>query len=253
MSKNAKGFLLVLLIGCALLAAHMLWAQTPPGPVTAVDETAQQQMSLEQIIRTGGPLMYVLAVMSVVALTFVFFFLITLRVGQIAPTALKRELTDKMRAGQLDEVRALCGLKACPLSSVALTAINYVQSVQDPESSVMKDLIEGEGARHAVILQGRTQYLLDVAVIAPMVGLLGTVLGMLEAFNTVALDLAKAKPMLLAAGVSKALITTAGGLMVGIPAMVAYAFFRGRVSKLVSHLEVAAADVLTALIGERKS
>ena len=86
-----------------------------------------------------------------------------------------------------------------------------------------------------------------------MVGLLGTVLGMLRAFNAVALDIAKAKPMILAAGVSQALVTTAAGLMVGIPAMIFYAWFRGRSARLIGLLETHTADLLTLMVQERSS
>jgi biopolymer transport protein ExbB len=99
-----------------------------------------------------------------------------------------------------------------------------------------------------VTIQSQIQYLLDVAVIAPMIGLLGTVFGMIKAFQVVALDLAKAKPMLLAAGVAEALITTAAGLIIGIPAMIFYAYFRGRASRLVSDLEWASGQLVTALL-----
>jgi biopolymer transport protein ExbB len=92
---------------------------------------------------------------------------------------------------------------------------------------------------------------MDVAVVTPMVGLLGTVFGMMKAFNVVAFDLAKAKPMLLAAGVAEALITTAAGLLVGIPAMMFYAYFRGRAAKMVSQLESASSEVLNALLRAR--
>ena len=111
--------------------------------------------------------------------------------------------------------------------------------------------MEGEGSRQASLMQNQIQYLQDIAVIAPMIGLLGTVLGMLEAFNAVALDIAKAKPMVLAAGVSKALITTAAGLMVGIPAMMAYAYFRGRVTRLLAELETVSAELLASLTRPR--
>jgi biopolymer transport protein ExbB len=84
-----------------------------------------------------------------------------------------------------------------------------------------------------------------------MMGLLGTVFGMMRAFNVVAFDLAKAKPMLLAAGVAEALITTAAGLIIGIPAMMFYAYFRGRTSKLVSDLEVASGQVMTSMLKKR--
>jgi biopolymer transport protein ExbB len=113
---------------------------------------------------------------------------------------------------------------------------------------MLKEMIEDEGSRQAIAVQGQSQYLMDVAVIAPMVGLLGTVFGMIKAFNVVSLDLAKAKPMLLAAGVAEALITTAAGLIIGIPAMAFYAYFRGRSTRLVSRLESVSTEVLTLLL-----
>jgi len=83
--------------------------------------------------------------------------------------------------------------------------------------------------------------------VAPMVGLLGTVIGMLKAFNSVAFDLAKARPMELAAGVGQALITTIAGLIIAIPAMIAYAWFRGRVIKLIGQMEGSATDLLAIM------
>ena len=84
-----------------------------------------------------------------------------------------------------------------------------------------------------------------------MIGLLGTVLGMLRAFSSIALDIARAKPILLAAGVSQALVTTDFGLIVGIPAMIFYGYFRRRASMICSLLEVASTDVVKALLSKR--
>ena len=109
--------------------------------------------------------------------------------------------------------------------------------------SLLRETMEGEGGRQATLMQNQTQYLLDIAIIAPMIGLLGTVMGMLRAFNSVALDIARARPLELAGGVSQALITTIAGLIVAIPAMIAYAYFRGRSSRLITELEGAAADL----------
>jgi biopolymer transport protein ExbB len=131
---------------------------------------------------------------------------------------------------------------------VAISAIDYARDVPGTDPVLLKDVVEGEGTRQAEVIQGQTQFLLDIAAIAPMVGLLGTVFGMLRAFSSVALDLASAKPVNLAAGVSQALITTAFGLIIGIPAMAFYAYFRRRAARLVSRLELAGADVLTALL-----
>ena len=121
-------------------------------------------------------------------------------------------------------------------------------AVPEVDPAMLKDVVESEGQRQAVSIQDQIQYLLDIAVISPMVGLFGTVLGMMTAFNSVAMDIASARPMQLAGGVSQALITTAAGLLVGIPAMIFYAYFRGRCSRLISNIEVVAHDVLTALL-----
>jgi biopolymer transport protein ExbB len=132
-----------------------------------------------------------------------------------------------------------------------VAALDFTAAHPDAEPTALKDVVEGEGTRQSTAIQIQIQYLLDVAVISPMIGLLGTVFGMIRAFNVVAFDLAKAKPMLLAAGVAEALITTAAGLIIGIPAMMFYAYFRGRTSRLVSDLEAASGQLVTALMRSR--
>jgi biopolymer transport protein ExbB len=223
------------------------WAQETVVEAGA-GEAVETSMSLGEIFKTGGWPMYVLVVMSVVGLSFVLYFFITLRQQQVMPIRFIHKLQEMLDADQLAEARAICDMNKSPIAAVAAAALDYAQRVDHPEPALLKEIIEGEGSRQAVIIQNQNQYLLDIAVIAPMIGLLGTVIGMLRAFNTVALDLAKAKPMLLAAGVSQALITTAAGLIVGIPAMMFFAYFRGRSSKLISGLETASADLLTVLV-----
>ena len=83
----------------------------------------------------------------------------------------------------------------------------------------------------------KLSYLADIAAIAPMVGLLGTVLGMIQAFNVIAFQTGAVKPVLLASGISKAMVTTATGLIVAIPAMIFYSFFRGRLQNVTARLE----------------
>jgi len=158
---------------------------------------------------------------------------------------------EKVREGRLDEARRACEYRPCQLSAVCLAAMDHLRDIPGTDPVLMKDIVEGEGSRQSEAIQGQTQYLLDIAVVAPMVGLLGTVFGMLRAFSSIAHDIASAKPVVLAEGVSQALVTTAFGLIVGIPAMMFYAFFRRRSSKLVSHLEAVSADVLTALLSKR--
>lgn len=247
-----------LAIGLAGLAAAQA---TSPAPVAAgapasVTATAQnvgpQRMSFWEIVEAGGSLMYVLGGLSLLTVGFVVYFGIVLRPSVVVPRPLYREVMEKTRLGALDDVRRACEYKPSPLSHVVMAALDHVRNVPHLEPQLLKEFVQDEGSRQSEAIQGQTQYLLDVAVIAPMVGLLGTVFGMLNAFSAVALDIARAKPIVLAAGVAQALTTTAFGLIVGIPAMAFYAFFRRRAAGVVSHLEAASTEVLTALLSKRE-
>ena len=101
------------------------------------------------------------------------------------------------------------------------------------------------GSAQAASLQHRVIYLADIGMLAPMIGLLGTVWGIIQAFNT----LGKGNPdlsrdILLASGVSEALVATATGLVLGIISMGFYSLFRNRVQSLISDLEIASAHVV---------
>jgi biopolymer transport protein ExbB len=248
------------LAACLVLAAAgglPAIAQDAAGAVDAsaapaeADEPIRQEMSIQDVVRTGGAPMYVLGVMSIIGLALVFYFFVVLRESQVMPKKLILEMRRLLSAGREEDAIRLCESDRSAAAAVALVAINHARVPEQSSPQLLKEVIEGEGGRQATMIQSQIQYLQDIAAIAPMIGLLGTVLGMLKAFNTVALDIAKAKPMVLAGGVSQALITTAAGLIVGIPAMIAYAYFRGRTAKLISALEVAAADLLTLVLRKR--
>jgi biopolymer transport protein ExbB len=211
------------------------------------EEAAPHAMTLRQIIETGGWLMYVLGAMSVAGLALILYFLLALRREQIVPSSLLNTVRGLVREGRLVEAQTACRNDGSAMAGILGAALDYALRAQRPDPGLLREIVEGEGGRQATIIQNQTQYLLDIGVIAPMIGLLGTVMGMLTAFNTVALDLAKAKPMLLAGGVSQALVTTVAGLVVAIPAMIAYAYFRGRTSRLISDMEKQAAEMITLL------
>lgn len=207
-------------------------------------------LSWQEMWNAGGWLMYVLAAMSVLAVALIFYFFSVLRVDQVAPTPLLRALIDAIRHGSFDEARRTCESRPCPLAAVALVALDYQRDTTRLDPRMLQDLMEGEGSRQADNIQGQPQYLMDIAVLSPMVGLLGSVFGMMHAFNVVALDVAKAKPLMLATGVSQALICTAFGLLIGIPAMGFYGHFRRRSALVVSTLESASTSLLTTLVGK---
>ena len=231
----------------AVAGATSVLAQTPE----AKDDMLSQQVPLMDMLTRGGFVMVVLGLMSVVGLALVIYFFFVLRRSQVVPPQLKEDVLDKLECGEWVDARSACGYRPCAFSEVTVSAVDYARSGENMDPALLKDVIEGEGGRQALIIQGQTQYLFDLAVLAPMVGLLGTVFGMIHAFNAVALDLTKAKPMLLAAGVGEALVATAAGLIVGIPTMAFYAFFRNRAARLIAELEVASGQVMNILLSKR--
>jgi len=236
------------------------FAQEPaPPPMTHAEafersmETATKEargnMSFRELWKNGGMLMWVMAAVSVFGMAVVFYLLWILRDRQIAPADLTATLLVAVQKGDLTAARTLCAERPCQLSAVVNAALDHLQHSNKVETGALREAVESEGTRQAQSLQGQAQILLDIGVITPMLGLLGTVLGMLVAFGAISHDVASAKPAVLAAGVSKAIITTVFGLVIAIPAMCFYAYFRRRVAAKVAVLEAAAARVVTVLSG----
>jgi len=237
-----------------LAAESLATTQTAqPSGADASSSLAVQRLSIGYIFNRGGVVMYVLAAMSILGLALIIYHFMILNPGQIVPPDFLSGIISSINARDWKEVRDACAATPCPLASVVLAGLSQAETAQDAGAApAIKEMIEAEGSRQAVEIQVRPQYLLDLAILSPMVGLLGSVFGMFTAFNAVALDAAKAKPILLASGVSEALFATAGGLIIGIPAMAFYGFFRSRATRLVSGLEVASTEVLTAFTRGRR-
>jgi len=219
----------------------------------AADEAeAAQLTSLQDIIEAGGWPMKVIIALSIIAIFLVIFFLFTLRANALYPKAFIREAEDAAEEGDIEALEAICQDNDSAAAHIIGAAAEQIAGEQRTDYMILRDAIEDAGARQAGVLWQRIQWLQDIAVVAPMVGLLGTVLGMLQAFAGVQAEIGIVKPTALAQGVAKALITTAGGLIVGIGAMILYALFRGWVNKLTGGLEHACGRVLRRLIAKRQ-
>ena len=143
----------------------------------------------------GGPLMWVLAFLSVLSLAVMFYLWYAQRQGICVPEAVSR-----------------------------------IRAAKDPAA---------EGGRIADAMMASVDWLADIAAIAPLIGLLGTVLGMFQAFCGIASDVsAGAKPVVLAQGISQAIVTTIFGLVVAIPSLVVHAIFRRRAQKRIAEIEL---------------
>ncbi len=203
--------------------------------------------SLWQVVLSGGPVMIPLGILSVIAVMLVLVYLFTLRRGAIVT---KRYMTT---ADALLRKRDYLGLLAISnrhreaVARIMQRTLDFVTQHPEATFAEAREIAETEGTRQAAALNQRITYLADIGTIAPMLGLFGTVLGMIKSFSVVASDIVASRPIMLAEGVSEALVTTATGLVIGIPAMAAYAFFRGRVQSLIAELEAASTQLIALM------
>ena len=198
-------------------------------------------VTLAEAWRNGGPLMWVLAGLSVIALAIVLYLLLSQRRDAITPRTLVSDVFSRLQTSDYGEARRLCQRRPCPFGVLVLAALDAVRGAPQGTKPPVSAAVETAGAHLAERIQAAVDWLADIAAIAPLVGLLGTVLGMYQAFGGIANDLAaNARPVVLAQGVSQAIITTMFGLVVSIPCLVFHAMLRRRASKRISGLETLA-------------
>ena len=203
-----------------------------------------EAITLKQAWVYGGPLMWVLAGLSVLALAKILVLLIAQRRGGLAPRSLVSDVFSRLQAKDYGETRRLCDRRPCAFSTLVLAALDAVRGTAPGAKPPVAQAVETAGAHVAERLQASVDWLADLAAIAPLVGLLGTVLGMFQAFGGIANDLAaNARPVVLAQGVSQAIVTTVFGLVVAIPCLLAYAFLRRRTARRIAGLESLAVDL----------
>ena len=214
----------------------------------AMDATPSGVSFLEIVDKTG-PLIYPLAALSFLAVVLVILYSLTIRQGTVVSDKFMNAADALIRKGDYKGLLAVCERQNECIARVTQKTLGFAMKNPTAGFDEVREVTEAEGSRQASLLNQRITYLADIGAIAPMVGLLGTVIGMIKSFNEIAQDnFLGAKQLELAGGVSQALLTTAGGLMVGIPALIFYSIFRGRVQRLISELE-AAATHLMALLG----
>jgi len=236
--------LLALACGSAWAQADALPAPAGAPAATAGPPAAEEGMTLMQLLAHGGPIMVLLGVFSLLALALIIYHFTVLRPGALCPHSLTANAVGLLRSGRREEARQLA------LSRGGLVAESLLAGLDAAEAGGrVSDAMQASGAKATAALWQRLNYLSDIAVLSPMLGILGTVLGMIQAFNAVVLSVGEVKPYALAGGVSKAMITTAGGLLVAIPAMGFYFFFRGRAQRIVAEAESQCSTLAEAVAG----
>ncbi len=230
-------------------------AANAPGATEAPTAETEKSTGLtfNQILTQGGDIMHVIVGLSLIAVGLIIFYLLTLRAGLIFPKHFILEAQDAAEVGDWESLRELCQENASPAAMIITAALEQCIDGQPLDYNAARDAMEDEGVRQASFLWQRIQYLLDISVLSPMVGLLGTVWGMMISFSGLESGLSIInKADALASGVAQAMYTTFAGLIVGIFSMAAYALFRGRINRLVGSLESACNSVLRRLAKCRK-
>lgn len=212
-------------------------------PYAQAVEQVKKGMTLWEMVKTGGFVMIVLALLSIAAVANVIYSFVTLKVNQLAPKSFVQEITQKLEDGKDVAAKSMCTAEKNILSNIVIAGIEKKNKGQ----RFLREAMENATHREITHLWQKISYLADIAAISPLVGLLGTVLGMIQAFNVIAFQTAVVKPILLAGGISKAMVTTAGGLIIAIPVMLLYAYFRGKVQLISDAVENYSADLIKVI------
>jgi biopolymer transport protein ExbB len=227
---------------------------------TLVNETAEvehaptepplsfSEHNLFSTLKAGGVMMIPIACCSFVALVFTFERAIALRTGRVIPRPFVKRFMHRLHEGELDRDQALvlCEENATPVAKVLA---HGVRKWGRPAVEIEQALLDG-GERAVNGLRRYLRVLNAIATISPLLGLQGTVFGMIHSFGKIASSDAMGKQEMLAGGISEALLTTAGGLTVAIPSLAAYLFFLGRVDRLVIEIDALGQELVNEISAE---
>lgn len=199
-----------------------------------------------EIVKSGGWLMVPIILCSIVAAAIILERLWTLQRRRVLPGELTEKIWRWVENRQLQERHIVALQQNSPLGRIL--AAGLANRHRDRE--VIKESIEDTG-RHVIHeLERFLNTLGTIAAISPLLGLLGTVVGMIKTFNAIT-SVGVGNPAALAGGIAEALITTAAGLCVAIPALIAYRYLRGKVDELVIQMEKEAIKLVQAMEGRR--
>ncbi|WP_018948646.1 MotA/TolQ/ExbB proton channel family protein [Thioalkalivibrio sp. ALMg11] len=201
-----------------------------------------------EIVQAGGWLMLPILLCSVLAVAIVLERMWTLRRSRVVPPRLLTSVWEQMRTQglKLDDIQRLRA--ASPLGAILAAGL----ATHDRARQITQESIEEAGRRVAHELERYMNTLGTISMITPLLGLLGTVVGMIEVF-TVITEIGVGSPRDLAGGISQALITTATGIGVAIPALAFHRYFRGHIDELVLEMEQEATKLVEVIHGEREA
>lgn len=199
-----------------------------------------------ELFKAGGWLMLPLFACSVIAIAIISERFWSLQSRRIAPSRLNTQIWQWLQYEQIDKKRIQSLQKNSPLGRILATGL---QNRHLPRA-LTRESIEDTGRHVTAMLERNINTLGTIAAISPLIGLLGTVIGMIKVFAVITTE-GIGTPNTLAGGISEALLTTAAGLVVAIPSVIFYRYFRGKVNRLVVDMEQQAIELIEMIHGER--
>src|SRR5207248_5262864 len=182
-----------------------------------------------------------------VSVMLIIVYFLTIRRGAIVSRGFMATADALLRRRDYLGLLAVSNRHSEAVARVVQQVLDFTTKNPNADFQQVREIAETEGTRVASNLNNRVTYLADIGMIAPLLGLLGTVIGIISSFGALGADIGSARYVALSRGISQALFNTAAGLAIGIPAMIFYAFFRGRSQRLISELESAVTHILALL------
>lgn len=215
------------------LAADTLVAAPPPA----------ESLSLLDILMRGGWVMLPIALLSVLSIYLFVERLLVLKRAKTDPQRFMQHVGNYVRTGDISGAVGYCQAHDTPIARILQRGL---ERLGRPIKEI-QDAVQSAGRHETYDLEKRTDLLASAAAIAPMLGFLGTVIGMIRAFQQVQALQGAANPAVLASGIWEALVTTAFGLAVGIIALFFYNFLHNRIARAVNGMERAASEFIDLL------
>jgi biopolymer transport protein ExbB len=221
------------------LAQQAIGATTAPAPTDAA-VTIPQKQTLWELFLAGGPVMFTLLAASVIAIAIIFERLVSLRRSAVIPPGFTAGLLGVFKDPVEDRQQALAYCKQSDSALARVVAAGLGRLPRGPAAA--EKAMEDAGANEALRLRRNIRMLYAIGSVATLLGLIGTIAGMIKAFQ-VAAGGGMGKAELLAKGIYEAMVCTFGGLAVAIVCTFAYYFFLGRIERLVGDMNEALAEV----------
>ena len=230
--KNAKRIMVMVMcsVGC--------WAGVAPA---AEGSDASAAASLfERFFVDGGPLVWLLLALSLLAIKLIVEYLLLIRRTKLAPAAVGRQTANLLRTSRTNSTLEWLAKQDNLLGRTLHMGLSQASNGRAAIDTGIAEMLEQQSS----VLHRKVEWLNIIGNVAPMIGLFGTVWGMINAFNSIVRAGGQPEPADLAEGISVALVTTWWGLIVAIPALAAFGFLRNRINAIAAEVAVIAEEIL---------